>query len=145
LTKTPVLRSQAATGGAIRLPTEWEWQWAATGGRSEFEYPWGPEWDGDRTNTWESGSGRAVAVGLYPQGASPYGVLDMSGNVEEWCLNKYGRPENTGLRGGGARVVRGGSWCLDRDSARAADRLSRSPGAHDYRIGFRVVCCPPSH
>jgi hypothetical protein len=59
----------------IRLPTEWEWQQAATGGDPAKEYPWGPEWISNFANTYESGLSRSTAVGLYPQGASPTGAL----------------------------------------------------------------------
>ena len=60
----------------IRLPSEWEWQQAATGGDPTNKYPWGGKWDSDRANTDESGLSRATAVGLYPQGASLVGAFD---------------------------------------------------------------------
>src|SRR5690606_21620087 len=62
----------------IRLPTEWEWQYAATGGNNANLYPWG-DWDERRCNTVESRLRRATAVGMYLQGASAYDALDMSG------------------------------------------------------------------
>jgi formylglycine-generating enzyme required for sulfatase activity len=68
-------------GYKIRLPTEWEWQQAATGGDPTNVYPWRLDWNSTYANTYESGLGRTTAVGLYPQGASPIGALDMSGNV----------------------------------------------------------------
>ena len=55
-------------GYEIRLPTEWEWQQAATGGDPANVYPWGPDWDSDRANTNESGLSRTTAVGMYPAG-----------------------------------------------------------------------------
>ena len=100
----------ARLGYEVRLPTEWEWQQAATGGDPAREYPWGADWRPEYTNTLESGLGRTTAVGLYPQGASPVGALDMSGNVWEWCLNEHDHPQRTGLSGTARRVVRGGSW-----------------------------------
>ncbi len=47
---------------------------------------------------------------MYPQGASPYGVADLSGNVWEWCLNEYENPDKTDPGGDATRVLRGGSW-----------------------------------
>ena len=96
-------------GYKIELPTEWEWQQAATGGDKANACPWGRDWDSERANTSKSGLSRTTAVGLYPQGASPVGALDMSGNVEEWCLNEYGNPKNVAVSGDERRVVRGGS------------------------------------
>jgi hypothetical protein len=58
-------------GYEIRLPTEWEWQQAATGGEPAREYPWGSEWDGNRANTYESELSRSTAVGMYPPGGFP--------------------------------------------------------------------------
>jgi len=55
----------------VRLPTEWEWQQAATGGNPAYEYPWGDAWQPGYANTRESGVSRTTAVGIYPQGASP--------------------------------------------------------------------------
>ena len=127
----------------LRLPTEWEWQWAAGGGQN-LEYPWGKDWDGSRANTDESGLQRTTAVGMYPSGAAACGALDLSGNVWEWCLNEYEKPKNVGLGGAETRVLRGGSWYYNRDLARSSDRVRFNPGYRDYNVGFRVVVLPPS-
>ncbi len=132
-------------GYEIRLPTEWEWQQAAMGGDPTNEYPWGPEWDSSLTNTYESELSHSTAAGIYPQGASPVGALDMAGNVWEWCLNEYGNPEETKLSGDSRRVVRGGSWFDNRDYARAASRGFRAPASRSTAAagcGWRVW--PPS-
>jgi formylglycine-generating enzyme required for sulfatase activity len=66
----------------------------------------------------------------------------MSGNVWEWCLNKYGEPSNVSLSGTNIRVLRGGSWNFNQDLARAASRYSDLPHERNYFSGFRVCCCP---
>ena len=93
---------------------------------------------------YESGLGRTTAVGLYPQGASPVGALDMSGNVWERCLNEYENPKLTKLSGSDSRVVRGGSWFNDQDFARAAYRNNYHPDLRYHSLGFRVVCSSPT-
>lgn len=130
-------------GYEIRLPTEWEWQQAATGGNPANVYPWGPEWDLSCANTYESELSRSTAVGMYPQGISPVEALDMSSNVWEWCLNEYEHPERMVLAGDVRRVVRGGSWDYDQDDARATYRNLADPGNRDNDLGFRVVCSSP--
>ena len=125
-------------GEEIRLPTEWEWQQAATGGDPANVYPWGPEWDATRANTYESSLGRTTAVGLYPRGSWPGGPLDMSGNVEEWCLNEPENPKRIGTKGDCPRVRRGGSWTFDRVNARAALRDWLNPSSRRDNLGFRV-------
>ena len=94
----------------VRLPTELEWQMAANGGDSGRLFPWGNVLDGDRANTFESGLGRTVAVGMYPLGAAPCGALDMAGNVWEWCLNESADPNSTDIFEVEQRAVRGGCW-----------------------------------
>lgn len=126
-------------GYEVRLPTEWEWQQAATGGDPSREFPWPGDWNGSRANTLHSGLSRTTAVGLYLQSASPVGSLDMAGNVEEWCLNEYEHPERTDLSGTGRRVVRGGSWNDPLDRARAAYRYLVFPDGRASYLGFRVV------
>lgn len=138
-------------GEQVRLPTEWEWQWVAQSCAARLPYPWGEDWNAARTNSDQAGLGRTVAVGLYPLGG-PAGrkVMDLEGNVLEWCLNEYRLPEMVGLAGQGAwRVLRGCSWLAeDPDECRAA---SRQMGMLDYRgthVGFRVcrgVPVEPKH
>lgn len=125
----------------IRLPTEWEWQQAATGGQKDYEYPWGKEWDGRRANTGESRIGRTTAVGMYSEGASPapVGALDMSGNLWEWCLNQHNNPENVNIEGSAGRVLRGGSFVYHANSARVGHRIRFDPFVGGRYFGFRVV------
>jgi hypothetical protein len=126
----------------VRLPTEWEWQWAAVGA-TEQEYPWPGEWNPARANSADAGIGRTAAVGLYPLGQGPFGLEDMAGNVWEWCLNELGNPGSIALNGVAARMLRGGSWGRVPQYCRAAFRDNVVPGLRDVLIGFRVCCSSP--
>jgi hypothetical protein len=130
------------TGSRIRLPTEWEWQQAATGGDPTYEDPWGKEWDTTRCNSTKSRLNRTTAVVIYPSGATQQGVLDMAGNVWEWCLNTYEdpeKPESVGLGSSSQRVIRGGSWVSRPVHLRSSYRTDRSPTYRDDYIGFRLA------
>lgn len=80
---------------------------------------------------------------MYPQGASPYGVLDLAGNVWEWCLKERHTSENMQVTGRVDRVVRGGCWGYDLTLARSTSVNHYDPGWLSYNIGFRVVCSAP--
>jgi formylglycine-generating enzyme required for sulfatase activity len=137
----------------FRLPTEAEWEHAARG-TEELLWAWGNEWDSDKANTDEAEKKIAGTspVGLYPHGASSYGIEDMSGNVWEWCSDWYSEDEYRnrkdgiqdprGPEKGRARVVRGGSWNDNRNLARCSYRGRREPDFFYDVIGFRVVCSP---
>jgi formylglycine-generating enzyme required for sulfatase activity len=129
-------------GWEIQLPTEWKWEKAARGidGR---EYPYKGKFDAEKVNTGGTAISQTSAVGIFPQGASPYGMMDMSGNVWEWCLNEYSNPEKISLSGNAARVVRGGSWRGYRVDMRASLRDDSYPDFRNLGSGFRVVVRPP--
>jgi formylglycine-generating enzyme required for sulfatase activity len=128
---------------SIRLPTEWEWQQAATGGNSSNQYPWGKKWDAARCNSKESRLNRTTSVGIFPQGATLQGVLDMAGNVWEWCLNTYENPqshESVHLDNSNAqRVVRGGSWTSLSEDLRTSFRCRGGSASQTNTLGFRLA------
>ncbi len=124
----------------IRLPTEWEWQMAATGGKKENKFPWGLDWDEDLAHTKHNQLNKTMAVGMYPAGEAPTGAMDMSGNIWEWCLNCYEEPEKLDLAREGRRVLRGGSWYHWGSYAHTQMRSRYYPD-HRYNAGgFRIAC-----
>jgi formylglycine-generating enzyme required for sulfatase activity len=130
-------------GKVVRLLTEWEWQQAATGGDPKWTYPWGKDFSAAYANTREGNLHRTSPVGLYPGGASAFGVLDMAGNVWEWCLNQYEKRRAVAPGGSAPRVVRGGSWLNDLELACAAFRFRDLPVSRNDNLGFRL--CLSSH
>ncbi len=132
---------------AVRLPTEYEWEKAA-GGIYGRNYPYGNEFDATKGNTHETSIGQTSAVGIFSDGASSYGLQDMSGNVWEWCLSDYlnpaEHPNGEDLSISNSRVLRGGSFFNFDSLARASDCLDLSPDSRSDGGGFRVVVSPHS-
>ena len=135
----------------ICLPDEWQRQLAATGGGMiRISFPGAADWDARqepwRANTFESRLGQATAVGMYPAGATvgQAAILDMSGTVYEWCLNKFDRPKKRRARADDLdfRVLRGGSCLTHQEYARSPHRDWGSPNIRYTHLGFRVVCRP---
>lgn len=129
----------------VRLPSEFEWEKAARG-TDGLLYPYGNEFDKNKANTEESGIGKTMPVTAYPQGASPYGVMDMSGNVWEWCLSNYKNPEvkfeGENISSGQGRVLRGGSFDSHSGDSCSSLRYGNYPINRNNFFGFRLVRRP---
>ncbi len=122
----------------ITLPTEQEWQRAAQGDDG-LKYPWGDDFYPEYCNVKSSNEiNIATPVDAYPHGASPYGVMDMSGNVREWCLTQWVTDSNS-LCGKNPRVLRGGSFYGDEGRARSSYRYCNVPDLRLSSFGFRVA------
>lgn len=130
--------SESLIGGTlITLPTEQQWQRAAQSDDGR-EYPWGNQFEPTFCNTTESNIGSPTSVTQYPNGASPFGVVDMAGNVWEWCLSEWGTSEIK-LSSAGERVLRGGAWDNFAEEATINSRIHNNPKAFGAVMGFRVV------
>ncbi len=130
-------------GRTVRLPTEFEWVRSARGDDAR-EYPWGDSFEASRCNLAESRIGRRTPIGSFPSGASPYGVLDLAGNVDEWTSTIYSPYENalptvpsTEPWALDRHVTKGGSFRHHRDLARCSRRHGLYPPLPG--VGFRIV------
>ena len=143
----------------ITLPSEAEWEKAARGGLSPARsggdregaraYPWGDMFEATRCNSDALGIGDTTPVGIFLNGASPYGVLDLSGNVWEWTRSLYAsypynpRDGRENLQSREGRVLRGGAFGLDGRFGRCAYRNWDDPSSGLRNFGFRICVASP--
>jgi serine/threonine-protein kinase len=133
-----------------RLPTEAEWEKAARGQNGNL-YPWGAAQPNRQLCNYANRKGGTTEVEAYSTGMSPYELLDMAGNVWEWCEDSYNKDFYRDPNHGnnpvcsakfGLKVIRGGCWVSQSDILRSSNRHSRKPDTRLSTIGFRTALTP---
>ena len=132
----------AKLGYPVTLPTEQQWEKAARGPNGRI-FAYGDVFDAKKGNARNSGIGMTSPVDAYPEGVSPYGLMDMSGNVWEWALTEYHDPSSEIRPSNSRRVLKGGSWSCGPISSRADGCKFFYRDWRHNNVGFRIVSSQP--
>ena len=139
-----ITKLNAMTGKRFRLPSEAEWEYAARGGKKSRGYLYsGSNAIGDVA--WYEGNSSFMTHAVGTKQPNELGIYDMTGNVWEWCQDRYGsyssspQTNPTGAVGGSRRVFRGGSWSYSARRCCTSSRSGYSPGYRRYDLGLRLV------
>jgi hypothetical protein len=134
---------KSCTGETITLPTDTQWQRAAQGEQG-WLYPWGNTWEVAycQNSVTQPCASTSPVTSFLGKGDSPYKVVDLAGNVEEWCLTEYDSGTNTD-KGRHRRVVRGGNWTHTKPADFSAETRSHTEIFANWsrrdNLGFRIV------
>jgi formylglycine-generating enzyme required for sulfatase activity len=147
LTTTERAAGRIPADWEYRLPTEAEWEYCSRAGARNTRFGYGDDIGetalGDYA--WYGANGGGTTHPVEQKRANPWGLMDMHGNVWEWCQDWYGAypvgsaTDPQGLSLSSNRVIRGGSWNYIADDSRGANRFGDFPGSTDNGIGFRAV------
>lgn len=139
-----ITKLNSLTGENFRLPTEAEWEFAARGGNASKGYRFSGSNNLDSV-AWYMDNSLGTTHPIKTKGANELGIYDMSGNVYEWCADKYGRyssspqTNTTGANYGSYRVLRGGCWAFEAGCCHVAERYYNSPTGANHYYGLRLA------
>ena len=144
--QTFISKLNMMTGKNFRLPTEAEWEYAARGGNKSINYKYAGSNSIDEV-AWYYNNSNTKPHPVKQKQANILGIYDMSGNVREWCQDRYNssyysnspQTNPTGLPTGNTRVFRGGGWNSNARSCRVSNRSYSMPTEINYRLGLRLV------
>ena len=150
LTTTERTAGRIPADWEYRLPTEAEWEYCSRAGARNTRYGYGDDLGATALAdyAWYASNSGSTTHPVEQKRANAWGLMDMHGNVWEWCQDLYGAypagsaTDPQGPATGSIRVIRGGSWGNGAGNARCAGRNFNHPGSANFVIGFRAVLAP---